>query len=575
MKKGLVYLYIVILAILAGIILSSQVLSFASIYRPAILVISNIVFIGLFGFLLHRYAFHFLYKMIENDEKTHIPKWMGTFAFIISIVFLVVVLLFPLFLWPYSGINHELTWDAGVYHFPKATTMILSHSSWDLSISYGEYPFGYESLIAASLLVNQGGYLIGIIHALILLFFILTLFFLTNRFSKLPAEYLLFLVIMITASFDLFPWFDSNPFSMLRILAFIIGKNDFILASLLLSFILFAPIGKSDQDFSMVGLSITGALVACTKPNGFLILAGIWIIVLLKWIRNWNLNRKCSKKDWGQWAGVILINLIGLLWVLRNYLVQGRLFSENSLLLSNQSILMNIGSPAFINSIDLNFKIALVIFIVVTILSLIKKVNWVVPYVFVLMIITFLMTPASFVFEAGDSKGFYNWRFGAYLLAFLIPMIFLLVEIPLKRWLKPGNKISRVTNSFALIGMLVICFLGWAQTNDRLKTNSDNAIVLKDQYLSPVGVDGYYSAYDYVQKNISNSTIWVENGMPYYVAGNPITNSVTRLKPPDYLVLFQTNWSGSSESIEYPSLSKIDWQLVYADPEGMVYKRIK
>ncbi len=89
-------------------------------------------------------------------------------------------------------------------------------------------------------------------------------------------------------------------------------------------------------------------------------------------------------------------------------------------------------------------------------------------------------------------------------------------------------------------------------------------------------MDGYYSAYDYVQKNIHNSVVNVENGWPFFLYDPQFTNSVTRSRPAGYLVYIKTSWSGEEPSypgyLDQPEWAS-EWQLVYEDPEGRVYKR--
>jgi hypothetical protein len=90
-----------------------------------------------------------------------------------------------------------------------------------------------------------------------------------------------------------------------------------------------------------------------------------------------------------------------------------------------------------------------------------------------------------------------------------------------------------------------------------------------------VGVDGYYSAYDYVQKNVRNSTVWVENGLPYYVYGTGYTNTVSRENSADYIVVIKTDWFGEG-GVDIPIyFNPEEWQnhysVVYEDPQGIVF----
>ncbi len=110
-----------------------------------------------------------------------------------------------------------------------------------------------------------------------------------------------------------------------------------------------------------------------------------------------------------------------------------------------------------------------------------------------------------------------------------------------------------------------------------MRTVPQNAIILHDQFWEPVGVDGYRSAYDYVQKNVHHSVVWVENGLPFYGYDAGFTNSISREGVPDYVVGFKKNWFGSGYQ-DFPDLIQemLDdpaYSVVYEDGEGVVLKR--
>ena len=82
----------------------------------------------------------------------------------------------------------------------------------------------------------------------------------------------------------------------------------------------------------------------------------------------------------------------------------------------------------------------------------------------------------------------------------------------------------------------------------------NNDIVLRDQYRESVGVDGYFSAYDYLRKNIHNAAVQIDGGLMYYVYGENFSNLPTKLhyplgvdwmvpqRDPQYYVVFCTNF---------------------------------
>jgi len=577
MKKTVAILYITLFSIISGIIVAAQILGFAKLYYPVIVIFASVFLSCLFGFLLTKLSYKFILESLEGQNRLHLPKWAASVVTIAGILLLLIVLFLPLLLWPYSGINHELNWDAGFYHFPKAAEMVVTHSSWDLSIAYGEYPFGFESLIAASLIISRAGYLIGAVHAVILLFLVLTLFLLVSRYSHIQSPYIFFAIVFIIASYDIIRFTSLNPFQIFRVLAFTIGKNDFFLAAAMLAVIYFAPIGPDHPKYNLFGLGLTSMLVCTTKPNGFLLIGYVWILTLVYQIKEWKTLGKIVKNQLLLWLGVILINLIGLLWALRNLLVQGKLFSENSLSLQKLSIIANLSNPLFYRALGLIPMMILVLFLGTIIASIFSKSkNWSIPSVFAILLISFIITPAVLFFGSGQDASVIFWRLGFYLLAFEIPVIFLLLD-RLFVWLfnPKSKKIGWVVNSGISLALTAISLFACYQNYARAIPNPANTIVLRDQYTHSVGVDGYYSAYDYVRKNVTNSVVWIENGLPFYLYGDQLTNSVTRSRPADYQVFLQTNWNGYSgfpSTLDTPEWNS-QWTLVYADPEGKVYKR--
>lgn len=579
MKKTTVHIYIVLLSLIAGEVVTGQLLGFARLYTPWMVLICTLLFSGLFGVLLYKFSYRFLLSSLENPRKIQIPKWMSTVAVVAGVALLLVVLFLPLALWPYSGINHELNWDAGLYHLPKAAEMVVTHSSWDLSIAYGEYPYGFESLLAASLLISKGGYLIGMVSAIILLFFILSFFLITNRYSRIPASFVFFIVVFITASYDIIRLTSLNPFMIFRIMAFTIGKNDFFLTAAMIAFIFFAPIGPDKKNYNLIGLALTSMLIAATKPNGFPLLAFIWVLVLVYEINRWIKNKKIEKKEIALWVGILLINLSGLLWIIRNLAVQGTLISAESLHLQSLSILANLTNPLFTHHLGFNSYLIVVLMLAAVAAGILfKHVNWTVPAAFFVLVVTFVINPAVLYFGADQAPAVIFWRLGFYLLVFEIPLLFFLLD-PAFHWILDSKNRTwkTIINSALVAGMAFTSILGCVVNFSRLKMDQANTLVLRDQYTSPVGVDGYFSAYDYIQKNVTHSTVWIENGLPFYLFGKDLTNSISRQKPADYYVFLQTNWIGMSgypAEVDSPAWLK-EWSLVYSDSEGRVYKRIQ
>jgi hypothetical protein len=96
MKKTTVLIYIALLSLIAGVVITGQVLGFAKLYTPWIVLISSLCFTGLFGVLLYKFSYGFLLNSLDNPHKIQIPKWMATVAVIAGVLLLLVVLFLPL-----------------------------------------------------------------------------------------------------------------------------------------------------------------------------------------------------------------------------------------------------------------------------------------------------------------------------------------------------------------------------------------------------------------------------------------------------------------------------------------------
>ena len=128
----------------------------------------------------------------------------------------------------------------------------------------------------------------------------------------------------------------------------------------------------------------------------------------------------------------------------------------------------------------------------------------------------------------------------------------------------------------ALLGS--VGFVGFRTGN--LELNPGNDIVLRDEFREPVGVDGYHSPYDFVQRNIRNSVVEINGGVFYYMYGPGYTNRPTKgqyplgraymlpqLDPQYYVVI--------PHGDAFPTTPEWDakWKLIYQDPEGLVFER--
>jgi hypothetical protein len=122
---------------------------------------------------------------------------------------------------------------------------------------------------------------------------------------------------------------------------------------------------------------------------------------------------------------------------------------------------------------------------------------------------------------------------------------------------------------------VIFCVGGFWNQRGVLQTNPKRTILLRDQFDHSVGSAGYYSSYDFIQKNVRGANVIVENGLPFFLYDPGFTNSVTRSKPADYIVFIKfphPDFSMFSSRID-TSAWKEEFSLVYEDSQGRVYKR--
>jgi len=195
---------------------------------------------------------------------------------------------------------------------------------------------------------------------------------------------------------------------------------------------------------------------------------------------------------------------------------------------------------------------------------------------FGLLFVAFIITPAGAFSGNTSVPAEIAWRFGVALLAFAYLILLALFDVPLRG---VYALVMRYTSLQMLVALFVLGFSVGLVLQNRylLSANPQNTIVVHDQFRDPVGVDGYHSAYDYVQQNVHNAVVYVENGLPFYVYDKGFTNTVTRSKPAGYEVIFQTDWFNTGISA-YPDWVndpqwQQNWTLVYEDSQGRVYQR--
>ncbi len=469
------FLFAIVLSFLYGVIAVSQILGILGIYKAFLVIPLALLLGGTVFYLFIRIGKPFNDSFIKPSK---LPRnlWLPLAFLASGLALYILLVFFPLAHWPYSPISNVLPWDAGLYHFPKAAEMISTGSAWDLSISYGEYPFGYESLVAFALSLNHPGFLIGSVHALLSLFLLLSMALLVVRYTRLPLAPVILLISLLFLGYQLARGFDSNIWWIFWSQITLIGKNDLFLGASLLAVLLFTPFSREGPFFPF-GLALASALAISVKPNAALVILFAWLIMFFFIWRSGQFGRY----RW-QLIGSAIAILPGALWIYRNLVLQGVLFSQASLVASKWSIASNLTNPFFYHYIPRNLYYVLGIIAVSVVVSIFRPALRFYCLAALVLLVTFAFTPASAFFRDTGVPAQIAWRFAIALLAYLFVLLLALFEpiiIPVYAW------ISRKVVLSILLAVGVLAFGGWGvwSQRDLLSTHARNAIVLHDQFL--------------------------------------------------------------------------------------------
>ncbi|HSM23395.1 MAG TPA: hypothetical protein VK856_00860, partial [Anaerolineaceae bacterium] len=282
-EKSLFVLFQFLISILFSIILTGQVFGILKIYNFVIVVPSTIILTILFFWVWQKNnKFQITTFPLKNNSPSNSQnyKYLSLATYLLSL-FLLLLIIIPILNWPNNTMEKELNWDAGEYHFPKAIEQYRSGSAWDFSISYGEYPFGYESLLSFDLLLTNDLSLFSTSHVLITLLFVFSSWFLLKKYSKFPPAILLLTFIFLLLS-GFLPFF--NPWSSLRYTIFTIGKNDLFLAAATIAAIYFSQIRKPKEETQIdwIGLGLSSSIALSIKPNSIFVIIFLWVISIYK-----------------------------------------------------------------------------------------------------------------------------------------------------------------------------------------------------------------------------------------------------------------------------------------------------
>lgn len=188
-------MYGLLIGLLYASVAAGQLLGLLGWYRAVPVYLFCAVAMPLLVWMyLRRADGSFFVSLRGGDSPAETPQtWFDGALYACGALLLALLIVYPLARWPGSFFNQVDYWDAAAYHFPKAVELFRTGSAWDLSVPYGQYPFGFESLLAQALTITGDETLFGTVHALIALYLFFTLWFLARRYTNLPDSWLFFI----------------------------------------------------------------------------------------------------------------------------------------------------------------------------------------------------------------------------------------------------------------------------------------------------------------------------------------------------------------------------------------------
>jgi hypothetical protein len=467
----------------------------------------------------------------------------------ISAAILLILILVPITNWPMSAFGEIINGDAGLYHYPKAIEMWSTGTAWDLTIPFGDYPFGYESLLSFTLLFAQNISAFDIPHLFIAVFSILGSWFFALKYSRLPSGIILAGIILLILSGLLKV---PNPWYFLHHLPYTIGKNDLLLAGATISGILFVPLHEDkNKTTDWIGLGLASGLAISIKPNSALILVFLWVYALF-----------CASEIKSHRIPILISIILAVLgggWIPRNLITINHLYLPNKI--TGLTIWSNLADPGFYQRIPTSFLFSLILVLVFLLGSLVKRIRvnlWdVILILFTLL--SFMLTPASI---NPDPPQGVVWRFGLillflqfiYLLAVIDPAMEIIVD-----WITRSKTILIPTSVLILIISIGFVY----QQRELLQRVPERSSKLERPYHKSDAE--YPSVHDYIDENIHHSVVWIQGIFNYYAYDEKFTNSVTRSEPADYMVIV-------GDLARYPWFDESQWDLIYDDSEGRIYQ---
>lgn len=579
-QRIIIFAYALVLGLLFGILFSAQLLAFLGLYEAIfVLPLTALTTVGITWLYLRSQPAWFA---VFQREGWAARADLRHSALALAMLLLGLVFLFRMFLWPASSLGDIIPGDAISYHFIKMIELVRTGSMWDLTIPYGEYPIGYESLTAISLLLTGNLQGLGFAHALIMLFLILTLTLMICRYTPMPAAFSL----LIATGVCFYPALYSQ--------ILVLGKNDLLLSTSILAAVLHSPLGtRDDHAMHPLGLAFVTHISLSTKANGLFILVLLWLLVLWEWYMAYRRGEARQRMHPLMFVSAIVLMFPSGLWVIRNYLLMGRFFSPEISGFFTGSIIANLNNPDLYQSgYESQTFLQIIGFYVLFTLGLLltRRIGWRFVLLLAMMLFAFFITPLGAFHTLEKHTLHIEWRYTTHSflmifvlgLALLTPILTRLHNLLFTRTL--WVRTAQVLMLLGFIGIMLVL-----RGPDLLRLNQDNVRMLQDPFAEPVGEGGYWSLYAYVQENVQGALLYYERVEPYYLydrnysnamtpgAVHPlgIADAVSHPDDPDYLVIGLPAYANLATNRFYTD-PQMQWELVYEDSVvGRVYQRIR
>jgi len=498
-------------------LLVGQVLAFLRVFSvTTALMLSALVLPGLAWLYARDGA---PYTLPRSTSQTLAPAWIGV------AVLLWALMVVPVLLWPRSALGGfmggAIAWDVVYYHLPKAADLVQRGHMWNLALPYGQYPLGWETLLALSVGLSHRADGLGPASAVALVGFMLAFAALLHRETDWPVWGTILAVGGMMFSFYLpvpnNPWREFG-----RVVHYTsgIGKNDVLAAALLLTTLVHLPLSRSRAHARLgahptgVGLALAAALAV--KPHaGLLALA----LVGVGWV-----SRRPRPKGKVLWAWLAAAG-VGSLWLVRNLLLLGRPFSPIADILARRALMYALPQKVFWVSLPKTWLLVSAALVGLTFWAA-RHPSWRGPVAAAWVLYGGLLgTPASARLEG--AHGPVAWRFGLALLAWIWVLLWAWVAPYGRRLVLParvrrGWRVGQTVLALALtVGLLV-------RYGHRLRLEPEHGWLLNDPFPTPVGRGGYHSVFDFIHRQVRDAVIDFDGAPPWYVYGPGLTNRPVR-----------------------------------------------